>query len=204
MLYVWLAQNNTANFRIVERCKFTINGHELAIVDVGPPTPANLLTVTINHLPALNDKKAMGLLMAEALNKKAVVHDVFAKYTVHPGLRGKKFFFGTYVASVQFVQSPADKFPDTEIRETFPGFINIRGLQYQIYYVGRIDHCTKCRSFATVPHLGRDCDKRACWSCGKVGHSKTECPDRDTEMHEPGENDQENGSSGNPSKRRRI
>jgi hypothetical protein len=80
-------------------------------------------------------------------------------------------------------------------------YINIRGLQYQIYYVGRIDHCTKCRSFATVPHLGRDCDKHACWSCGKVGHSKMECPDRDTDMREPGDDGDENAE--NPNKRKR-
>jgi len=148
-------------------------------VDVGPPTPANLLSVTITHLPARNDKKAMGRLMAEALQKKAKVHDVFAKYTIHPKLPNKRFFAGTYVASVQFLECPANEFPDTDTRETFPGWLEIRGIHYQVHYVGRMDHCSSCRASATQFHTTRDCNKAKCWNCGDIGHSKVECPKRD-------------------------
>jgi hypothetical protein len=52
---------------------------------------------------------------------------------------------GTMVASVQFTEAPPYTFPDDLIRDYFPGWVKIRGIPYQLYYVGRINHCNRYR-----------------------------------------------------------
>jgi len=49
---------------------------------------------------------------------------------------------GTVVSAVQFTKEMQDRFPDTLIYNFFPGWIELRGIPYQIMYVNRRDHCS--------------------------------------------------------------
>jgi hypothetical protein len=140
-----ITADSPAHFELIRNTKFSLNKERLEILDLGAPVPANLVTVTLNHLPSQNDPKDMGQQVAEALcreNKDVVCHDVFQRHEViSVGNKHLENQDGTIVASIQFVTAPPTKFPDALIRETFPGWVEIRNIPYQIFYVGRINHC---------------------------------------------------------------
>jgi hypothetical protein len=137
--------DSPAHFELIRNTKFSINKERLELLDVGPPVPANLVTVTLNHLPSQNSPFDTGERVAKALckgNQDVVCHDVFQRYEiVSVGDKVFEIQDGTIVASVQFVTASPTKFPDGLILETFPGWVEIRNLPYQIFYVGRINHC---------------------------------------------------------------
>jgi len=92
---------------------------------------------------------------------------------------------GTVLASVQFNDCPIDSFPDSVIRDHFPGFIKLRSLDYQLIYVGRFNHCSDCRADARLPHVKEDCPRRLdpnanrnrrCYNCRRFGHHGSNCP----------------------------
>jgi hypothetical protein len=142
-----IAADTPANFEIIKATSFTLRSEKLDIIDVGPPAPANLITVTVNHLPSQNNPTIMGRLVAEAICKRygeVTCHDVFLrKQEVVIGGQEEYKTSGTMVASVQFTKAPPHTFPDDLIRDYFPGWIKIRGIPYQLYYVGRINHCNR-------------------------------------------------------------
>ena len=142
------------NFETIKGTAFTLKSEKLDVIDVGPPTPANLITVTVNHLPSQNDSTNMGQLVAEQICKRygaVTCHDVFLRnQEVTVGGKEEQKTSGTMVASVQFTEAPPHKFPDDLIRTYFPGWISIRRIPYQLYYVGRINHCNRFHPLLTV------------------------------------------------------
>jgi len=75
---------------------------------------------------------------------EVTVHDVFHRYTLHinvPTGQVMEKLDGTVVSAVQFTKEMQDRFPDTLIYNFFPGWIELRGIPYQIMYVNRRDHC---------------------------------------------------------------
>src|SRR5204863_4637386 len=104
------------NFETIKATTFTLKSEKLDIIDVGPPTPANLITVTVNHLPSQNDSTNMGQLVAEQICKRygaVTCHDVFLRnQEVTVGGKGEQKTSGTMVASVQFTEATPHKFPD--------------------------------------------------------------------------------------------
>jgi hypothetical protein len=137
--------DSPAHFKLIRNTKFSLNKERLELLDVGPPVPANLVTVTLNHLPSQNSPFDTGKQVADAIckaNPDVICHDVFQRYEIiSVGDKLLENQDGTIVASVQFVTASPTRFPDGLIRETFPGWVEIRNLPYQIFYVGRINHC---------------------------------------------------------------
>jgi hypothetical protein len=77
-----IAVDTPINFEIIKATSFTLRSEKLDIIDVGPPAPANLITVTINHLPSQNNPTIMGRLFAEAICKRygeVTCHDIFLR-----------------------------------------------------------------------------------------------------------------------------
>jgi Zinc knuckle len=187
-----ISARNRDDFQRIRESVFTLKGQRLDILDVGPPVPANLLTVTVSHVPTPCEPLRMGKDFADAICKRyegVIVHDVFQKFQlVIKGHHSQvvEMPSGTLVASVQFYQARQDQFPDSLIRRCFPGFIDIRGLPYQTYYVGRINHCIRCKAEARWPHTLADCprpadERRTCYVCRERGHTANECPRASTD-----------------------
>ena len=65
-----ITADNHENFTLVKTTEFTIKGITLDILGFGPPTLANLLTVTVNHLPSQNNEEMEGELLAQAIMRK--------------------------------------------------------------------------------------------------------------------------------------
>jgi hypothetical protein len=169
-----------AQFRELDNLTLFLGEYQLEISDKGPPVPANILTVSIKHLPAQVDKKGMARALYDALNKyrpnEIEVWDVYAKHAVYASMPTNPKFCGAIFAAVHFINSPATQFPGDYVEEVFPGFVKIRHQVYTLEYAERIDHCWVCKDRASVPHLEAVCVFRKCWDCGQTGHTRAQCP----------------------------
>jgi hypothetical protein len=162
-------------YDMLDQARFSINKTKLEPIDFGPPVPANLVTVRINHVSSVEDQLEVGLLLAEKLGTHATVHDVFTTMARYKNIDEPQPT-GRFLASVQFTQVDEATYPSALVREYFPGWIKIGETVCQLYFAGRLDHCQRCREKADKPHIGSMCPRNQCNGCREFGHIRSRCP----------------------------
>jgi len=166
-------------FHQLENVRIMLDGFELEVWGSGAPVPANILTVAISHLPSQTNRPEMAKLLVDALMRydaEINIWDVYARMVRYPYLPNSTKFCGSIFAAVQFTQASPKIFPDAEVHSTFPGFIKIRNIVYELEYAGRIDHCFQCKDRALRPHTESECTNLHCWYCGQNGYTRRVCP----------------------------
>lgn len=166
--YMDISTTTPTFFQAIANAKLYDGDHECIIKGKGAPVPANILTVSVDGLPAQTVLHKVGKDLYDALNKyrpeEIEVWDIFARYQTFQNAPNAPNFPGKIFACVRFKQCPPTSFPDDHIREVFPGWIQTRYQKFELHYAGRINHCYKCKENAIVPHTESECPNARCYT----------------------------------------